>query len=250
MKLQSQMTEPAFWLSCLEYWLLFHFLQLHIYFGKTCCKICLGLDAYYKRLNRQCILSTARARHVFIRSPAHGTCELLASSSLPLKTSWAFIQGETFGHFYIFPGVRKRRILRITLIDFDFTSNIPFGPNPIPSINLLTTKHLNLPTQCQLCWSEFANPDGFLYPSNFSQETLGWTTFYVLSVYLKSIWYPPTLDLIWLQQNLFFWVSITIRVGSDTDQNKTRCDSYLQIWNYHSLTDPLTGVGARRCYRI
>ena len=35
-----------------------------------------------------------------------------------------------------------------------------------------------------------------------------------------------------------------------------RCDSYPQIWNYvslaltHSLTDPLTGVGARRCYRI
>ena len=30
-----------------------------------------------------------------------------------------------------------------------------------------------------------------------------------------------------------------------------RCDSYLQIWNYQSLTnDPLTGVTARRCYRI
>ena len=32
-----------------------------------------------------------------------------------------------------------------------------------------------------------------------------------------------------------------------------RCDSYLQIWNNqsltHSLTDWLTGVGARRCYR-
>ena len=33
-----------------------------------------------------------------------------------------------------------------------------------------------------------------------------------------------------------------------------RCNSYPQIWNYqsvtHSLTHPLTGVTARRCYRI
>ena len=50
---------------------------------------------------------------------------------------------------------------------------------------------------------------------------------------------------------------INIHIVPDLEQQARkarRCDSYLQIWNYHPLTDPLTdwltGVGARRCYCI
>ena len=38
-------------------------------------------------------------------------------------------------------------------------------------------------------------------------------------------------------------------LGEQTPKAR-RCDSYLQVRNYERLTDPLTGVGARRCYRI
>ena len=37
-------------------------------------------------------------------------------------------------------------------------------------------------------------------------------------------------------------------ISPNTSLQARRCDSYLR--NYQSLSDPLTGVGARRCYRI
>ena len=48
---------------------------------------------------------------------------------------------------------------------------------------------------------------------------------------------------------------LLLRHAQGTPRNKQackaqRCDSYLQIWNYHSLTHSLTWVGARRCYCI
>ena len=53
-----------------------------------------------------------------------------------------------------------------------------------------------------------------------------------------------------------FWRAETSLLWQQQQQalKARRCDSYLQIWNYQSLTDPLThwltGVGARRCYCI